>query len=202
MKKYSVEEAKELIALARKAIEDFYVDKDTEAEISDEIKEKYKEKRGVFVSIYVDGELQGCIGFAYAVFPLWKAVIKAAVGAAFEDPRFPPLLKENYKKSRIELTILTEPEPIEIEEPEDYLKKIKIGKHGLMVKDAFGSGLLLPQVAVDEGWSVEEFLNYTCMKAGLDADCWRNKRRNVYWFEAQVFSEEDGKVVEKRLEVK
>jgi len=199
MKKYSIDDAKELISLARQAIEDFYIDENTEEKVPDEIKEKYKEKRGVFVSIYVDGELQGCIGFPYPVFSLWKGVIKAAVGAAFEDPRFPPLLRKDYEKSRIELTILTEPEPIEIKEVEDYLKKIKIGKHGLMVKDAFGTGLLLPQVAVDEGWTVEEFLNYTCMKAGLDADCWRNKRRNVYWFEAQIFKEEDGKIVEKKL---
>ena len=68
-----------------------------------------------------------------------------------------------------------------------------------MIKDEFGSGLLLPQVAVEWKWDAKEFLNQTCKKAGLAPDCWCNLKRNVYKFQAQVFAEENSKIVEKKL---
>ena len=73
------------------------------------------------------------------------------------------------------------------------------GEDGLIIKDEFGAGLLLPQVAIEWGWDAKEFLDNTCRKAGLDVDCWNNMRRNVYKFQAQIFSEEKGKVIEKKL---
>jgi len=193
----SLAQAKKLIKLAHDAISAYFEGKTLE--VSEELQKEFKEEKGVFVSLYVKEELVGCIGFPEPIFPLWLAVRKAVIGAGFGDPRFPPLVKSQMRDLRVELSILTKPEVIEIKNPKEYLKKIKIGRDGLMVKDEFGSGLLLPQVAVEWGWDAEEFLNQTCMKAGLDPDCWRNTKRNVYKFQGQVFTEEKGKVVEKKL---
>jgi hypothetical protein len=193
----SLSQAKKLVKFARDSISAYFDNKIVEP--PEDIKEEFKEKKGVFVSVYVKGDLAGCIGFPEPIFELWLAVRKAAVSAAFKDPRFPPLMKNQFKDLRIELTVLTKPEVIEVKDPKQYLRKIKIGKDGLMVKDEFGSGLLLPQVAVEWGWNVEEFLNQTCVKAGLDPDCWRNTKRNVFKFQGQLFTEEKGKLVEKKL---
>lgn len=193
----STAQAEKLIKLARDAISAYFAGK--ELEVSAAIQKEFNAKRGVFVSIYVGTELNGCIGFPEPVVPLWEGVVKAAVGAAFEDPRFPPLQKEQFKKCRIELSVLTEPKLINAKKVEDYLDAIEIGRDGLMIKDEFGSGLLLPQVPKEWNWDKEEFLRQTCRKAGLDPDCWQDMRRRIYKFQAQVFTEEDGKVVEKKF---
>lgn len=193
----SLTQAKQLIKIARDAISAYFEGKKVEP--SEKIKKEFGEEKGVFVSLYLKDELAGCIGFPEPIFPLWLAVRKAAIGAAFGDPRFPPLVKKQMKDLRVELSILTKPEVIEVKDHKEYLKKIKIGRDGLMVKDEFGSGLLLPQVPVEWGWNVEQFLDQTCMKAGLDPSCWRNTKRNVYKFQGQVFAEEKGKLVEKKL---
>jgi len=193
----SLTQAKKLIKLAKDAISSYFQGK--VLEVPKSFQDEFKDNRGVFVSLYVKDQLNGCIGFPEPIFPLWLAVRKAAIGAAFGDPRFPPLLKTQMKDLKIELTILTKPEVIKVKYPKEYLKKIKIGKDGLMVKDEFGSGLLLPQVPVEWRWDVEEFLNQTCMKAGLDPSCWRNTKQNIYKFQGQIFIEEKGKLVEKKL---
>ena len=193
----SLAQAKKLIKIAKDAISAYF--KGKLLEVPENLQKEFNGKKGVFVSTYIKEELAGCIGFPEPIFPLWLAVRKAAVSAAFKDPRFPPLNKAQFKDIRVELTVLTEPKVIEVKDPKEYLKKIKIGKDGLMVKDEFGSGLLLPQVPVEWGWNAEEFLNQTCIKAGLDPNCWCNTKRNVYKFQGQVFTEEKGKIVEKKL---
>ncbi|MBW2977826.1 TIGR00296 family protein [Candidatus Woesearchaeota archaeon] len=193
----SLAQAKKLIKLAKDAISSYFEGKTLE--VSEVLQKEFKEETGVFVSVYVKEDLAGCIGFPEPIFPLWLGVRKAAVSAGFKDPRFPPLVKAQMKDLRIELTVLTKPEVIEVKDPKEYMKKIKIGKDGLMVKDEFGSGLLLPQVPGEWGWNVEEFLNQTCMKGGLDPNCWRNTKRNIYKFQGQIFTEEKGKLVEKKL---
>lgn len=195
--KVTLAQAKKLIKLARGAISAFFEDK--EMEVSDELKMEFKADTGVFISLYVNEQLIGCIGFPEPVMPLWKAVIEAARGAAFEDPRFPPLHKEQMKDLRIELSVLTKPQEIEVEKPSEYPSKVEIGVDGLVIRDEFGAGLLLPQVAVEWGWDSEQFLCETCRKAGLEPDCWNNMKRNVYKFQAHVFTEEKGKIVEKKL---
>ncbi len=192
-----IEQAKKLIKIARDSISSYFEGK--EADVSEDIKKEFKEDRAVFVSLYVKDELTGCIGFPEPIIPLYKAVIDAARSAAFEDPRFPPLSREQFKELRIELSVLTKPEEIVVKDSAEYPEKVEIGKDGLVIKDKFGSGLLLPQVAVEWRWDSKEFLNQTCMKAGLSPDCWDNMKRNVYKFQAQVFEEKDGKVVEKKL---
>ncbi len=193
----TINQAKKLIKLANDSISSYF--KQKPLKIPESIKKTFGKKQGVFVSLYVKEELAGCIGFPEPTLPLYQAVIRGALGAAFEDPRFPPLKKEQLKNIRIELSVLTTPKEIKVKKPEEYLKEIKIGKHGLLVKDEFGSGLLLPQVPIEWKWNAKQFLDHTCMKAGLSPDCWNNMKRNVYKFQAQIFTEKDGKIIEKKF---
>lgn len=188
-----------LINLARDAISSILLKR--KVEVSKEIKEKFSEKTGVFVSLYKDHELRGCIGYTEPIFPLWQATIKAALGAAFEDPRFPKLERNEIDKIRIELSVLTQPELIEVKDPNKYLDDIEIGKHGLIIEYSYYKGLLLPQVATEYNWDVPTFLGSTCIKAGLPMDMWHNLKCKVYRFEAKVFKEErEEKQEEKKSE--
>jgi uncharacterized protein (TIGR00296 family) len=121
---------------------------------------------------------------------------------AFEDPRFAPLRPEELKKVLVEVSVLDEPEIIQVKNPRDYPKAIKIGEHGLIVEGFGTSGLLLPQVAVEWNWDAEEFLSQCCMKAGLPPDMWLTKEVRISRFTAQIFTElsPGGEVVEKKLE--
>lgn len=196
-KMVTLDQAKRLIKLAREAISAFFSGK--EAKVPDAVKKEFGEERGVFVSLYVNEELIGCIGFPEPIMPLYQAVMLAAKRAAFEDPRFPPLTKEQFKDLRVEISVLTKPEVIGVRRPEEYPRNVKIGVDGLMVMDEFGSGLLLPQVAVEWDWDSKRFLEETCKKAGLSPDCWDNMKKNIYKFQAEIFAEEKGKVVKKKL---
>ena len=178
----------ELIKLVRGFISSYLEDKNFE--ISDEIKEKYKEERGVFVTLTIDGELRGCIGIPEPIMPLYKGVIEAAEGAAFRDPRFEALSKDEFKRIKIEISVLTKSELIEVKKAEEYLEKIKVGEDGLIIRGSFCSGLLLPQVAVEQIWGVKEFLEYICLKAGLGKGDWRNLNNKIYKFQAEIFKED------------
>ncbi len=183
----TLKEGKELIKLARDAIYSKLFGK--EPAVSDALKKKFSEKRGVFVTLKRNNELRGCIGYVEALFPLYDAIIKAAKAAAFSDPRFSSLMGNEFKDIKIEVSVLTKPELIDISEPEEYLKKIKVGSDGLIVSGMYGSGLLLPQVATENGWNAEEFLEHTCIKAGLYKEAWKESNVKVYRFQAQVFDE-------------
>ncbi|MCG7854414.1 MAG: TIGR00296 family protein, partial [Methanoregulaceae archaeon] len=126
----------------------------------------FQKKRGVFVTLTRDGELRGCIGFPYPILPLTEALSDAAISAATRDPRFPPVRAPELPLLRIEVTILTVPEPLTAA-PEARPAAVEVGKHGLIVQGYGRSGLLLPQVPVEWGWDSTEFLDHTCMKAGL-----------------------------------
>lgn len=172
--------SKELIKLARDSINSYFKGKKITTE-------KFPEKKGVFVTLYDKNEnLHGCIGFIKPEH-LGKNIIKAAISAAFHDPRFLPLKKdEEYK---IEISILTEPELIKVDKPEHYTKKIVVGKDGLIANYKGFTGLLLPRVPVDFKWNVTEFLEHTCMKAGLSPSMWKDKGCKIYKFQAEVFKE-------------
>lgn len=145
-------------------------------------------KRGVFVTLTKSGTLRGCIGFPYPVMPLGEAIVHAAGAAALEDPRFPPVTKEELGAISLEVTILTVPEPLE-GEPAKRPQQVIVGKHGLIVRGMGTSGLLLPQVATEYGWDAKTFLDHTCMKAGLSERCWTSKNVEILTFEGQIFSE-------------
>ncbi len=185
----SLEQGKELIKLARDSILTYFSKK--EIKVSRETKQEFGEKSGVFVTLNKNAQLRGCIGFSDAIYPLYEAITKAARSAAFSDPRFPPVEKEEFNDISIEVSVLTSPRLIEVRNPRELVKNIQIGKDGLIVVGVFNSGLLLPQVAVEYNWDSETFLNQTCLKAGLPADSWRNfDVCRVYRFQSIVFSEE------------
>ncbi len=184
---FNQEDGNKLLNLARDSIKLFFDDKDVK--VKDEVMKKFSEKQGVFVTITIEGNLRGCIGYPEAVYPLWEAVLNAARSAAFSDPRFGALTKEEFKNIDIEITVLTVPELIEVSKSEEYLDKIKIGEDGLIIRSSRGSGLLLPQVATEYNWDSKQFLEHTCEKAGLGKDSWKEKSILVYKFQGQIFKE-------------
>ena len=148
----------------------------------------FQEKRGVFVTLKKGGDLRGCIGFPTPVYPLGEAIRGAALAAALEDPRFPPVGPGELSQVRLEVTVLSVPVLLSCraaERPE----KIRVGSHGLIVRRMGRSGLLLPQVPTEWGWDAVEFLDHTCLKAGLPRGCWKDEATEVYTFEGQIFSE-------------
>ncbi len=190
----TLEEGRTAVRLARKAIETYLAERKV---IQDRLPGVFEQKRGVFTTLTKHGELRGCIGFPYPIKRLDEAIIESAIAAATEDPRFPPVTLEEMDEIIVEVTVLTPPEKINAK-PIELPKHVEIGKHGLMVKRGFYSGLLLPQVAVEYGFDAEEFLSQTCMKAGLPPDCWLMEGTEVYRFEGQIFKEIEprGEVVE------
>ncbi len=151
---------------------------------------EFEKNTGVFVTInrYPSLELRGCIGYPEPVYPLKEAIVKAAYGAT-RDPRFNPLSGEELDEVVVEVSILTPPSLIKVKDPKEYLKKVKIGRDGLIAERGPYRGLLLPQVPVEWNWEVEEFLSQTCMKAGLTPDAWLEKSSKFYAFQAEIFSE-------------
>lgn len=148
----------------------------------------FSRKRGVFVTLTMKGNLRGCIGFPQGVMPLRDAIREAACSAATGDPRFPPVKPGELSDILVEVTVLTEPELLKAAST-DRPAVITVGRHGLIVRGYGRSGLLLPQVPVEWGWDVNEFLEHTCMKAGLPGNCWQDPSVQVFTFEGQIFSE-------------
>jgi uncharacterized protein len=142
------------------------------------------EPRGVFTTLYLDGELRGCVGYVAPIAPLYRAVAETARAAAFEDSRFLPVTKEDAPRLEVSLSVLSRLFPI-------HPDAVDIGRHGLVISLGGRRGLLLPQVAVEQGWGRETFLEQTCRKAGLPLDAWR-KDATIEAFTAEVFSDNDG----------
>jgi len=153
--------------------------------------EVFREPRGVFVTLkrHPSGDLRGCIGYPLPVFPLGEAIPRAALAAAVDDPRFPPVLAGELERITIEVSVLTVPEPIRATRPDEIVRAVEVGRDGLIVEGLGSSGLLLPQVAPEQGWGPEELLDGTCEKAGLSAGAWRDLRVRVKRFEAEIFTE-------------
>ena len=145
-----------------------------------------KFEAGVFVTLKIDKKLRGCIGFVEKR-PLGKAIKEAAKFSAFYDPRFNPLTKEEFENIKIEITLLSEPKEIKNKEIQNIIKEIEIGKHGLMIKSNEGSGLLLPQVAIQHNFNPIEFLEATCIKAGLSKNSWLKDDVKIFKFEGIWF---------------
>jgi len=193
-----------LVKLARSAVE-HYLNYGKVIEPDSSIRSRYSMKCGVFVTINKHNkgieELRGCIGFPMPTKELYSALIEAAIASAFNDPRFKPISIDEYSKITFEVSILTEPELIKVNDPREYKDIIKVGRDGLMIVWRYGSGLLLPQVPVEYGWDAERFLCETCMKANALPDCWLYEDTKLYRFEAIIFKEVEpnGKVVRVRL---
>ncbi len=140
------------------------------------------EPRGVFTTLYLDGDLRGCVGYVVPVAPLYRAVAETACAAAFEDSRFLPVTKEEAPRLEVSLSVLSRLFPISPE-------AVEVGRHGLIISLGGRRGLLLPQVAVEQGWDRETFLEQTCRKAGLPLDAWR-KGATIEAFSAEVFGDD------------
>ncbi len=140
---------------------------------------------GAFVTLRKTESLRGCIGYISAAKPLAVTVRDVAVSSAFEDPRFPPVQRSELAQITIEISVLS---PLRrITDP----REITVGVHGLLIKRGFRSGLLLPQVATEQGWDRETFLAHTCRKAGLPTDAWRSPDACLEVFSALVFHEKE-----------
>jgi len=152
---------------------------------------EFEERRGAFVTLkqYPSGDLRGCVGFPRPLLRLRLAVEEAAVAAATQDPRFRPVRAEELDRLTVEVSILTVPERLPGGSAEERLRGVEVGRDGLVVEADGASGLLLPQVAPEQGWTAEEFLEGTCTKAGLPSDAWRDPQVRVLRFEADVFAE-------------
>ena len=151
------------------------------------------ERRGAFVTLNLlapEGEsLRGCIGFPYPVKELGEAVVEATIGAASEDPRFPPVQPSELTGILVEVSALTKPETIRVGKRSELPSTIRIGTDGLIISTSYQSGLLLPQVAVEFNLKASDFLTEACIKAGLPPDSWLLDGVNVQKFQAEVFSE-------------
>lgn len=162
--------------LQGKGIENVKVDKDL-------ITDTLKEERGVFVTLHKGHhELRGCIGYILPMLPLWKAVMENARNAAFRDPRFTPLRKNEIDGVEIEISVLSVPVRI------SDISGFRVGIDGIILKKGHHQAVFLPQVAPEQGWDAETTLNYLSMKAGLSPDAWREGAA-FETFQAEVFSE-------------
>ena len=149
-----------------------------------ELDEPLRRPAGAFVSLHTkDGGLRGCIGSIHPVAPLCHAVHGSAVSAAFRDPRFYPVRKDELAILHIEISVMG---PIEVVQTVD---EIEVGRDGVIISRGGNAGLLLPQVATDYGWGLEDFLSHTCLKAGLPPDSWRSPGCRIERFPAEVFGE-------------
>jgi len=189
-----------LVKTARTIVTE-YLKNGTKTKLEDEFKNNFSFKSGVFVTLNNALGLRGCIGYPLPDKSLFSALEDAAISAATKDPRFSPVKYNELSAITFEVTILTPPKKIIVNKPEEYLTKIKVGRDGLIVKHGFYSGLLLPQVPIEYGWSEKEFLEYTCEKAGLPKNYWKNPDTEIKKFEGMIFKEEkpNGIVIRERL---
>jgi AmmeMemoRadiSam system protein A len=142
------------------------------------------EKCGAFVTIHNEGELRGCIGMIEGEQELYKTIIEMAIESSTGDPRFSPVTADELQKIDIEISVLTQPKKIK------SIDEITLGKHGVIIKKGFRSGVFLPQVATETGWDKKTFLEQLCYgKAGLPQDAYLDKDTEIYIFEAEVFRE-------------
>lgn len=182
--KLTLEEKLVLLSIARNSIESIY--KKETVEFPEIVKDNpvLESMSGAFVTLTKNNQLRGCIGYIIANEELYKTVSKAAVQAALHDPRFEELKESEVDKVKIEISVLSEPFPMN-----DY-DEIEIGKHGVILEEP-RRALLLPQVPVEHGLDRDQFLSALCDKAGLYSDYWKETKLKMSLFTANVFSEEE-----------
>ena len=179
----TLEEQKELLGIARRAVEQSAKGRALPAESSDF--EGLEFERGAFVTLHKAGRLRGCIGNFSAEGPLLNTVQTMALAAARQDPRFPPVSPSEVPDLELEISVLSPLKKIE------DVGEIQVGVHGIYIINPRGRGVLLPQVATEYGWDRDTFLDQTCVKAGLNPGCWQDPRTEILIFSAQIFSEKD-----------
>lgn len=178
-----------LLKLARKTIEKQSKNDIITSQEIDRLSASLKENRGCFVTLTINNNLRGCIGYILPVASLYKAVIDNAYNAAFSDPRFSPVSEDEVKKLHIEISVLTVPSKLEYNGKEDLLKKLVPFKDGLIIKKGFYSSTFLPQVW-DQLPKKEDFLGHLCLKAGLNPDEWEKGTLEIEIYYTEVFEED------------
>jgi AmmeMemoRadiSam system protein A len=143
----------------------------------------FAERCGAFVTLHVQRRLRGCIGVIEADQPLGDSIVRCAASSALQDPRFPPMRQDDLAELQIEISLLSPPAPIRLEE-------VEIGHHGLLVARGAQRGLLLPQVAVEHHLTREQFFEETCRKAQLPREVWRDPGTQLFAFRCEVFSDD------------
>lgn len=182
--KFSSKEKDQLILLARDNIKSLLYDKKRISVNKETLPEVFKKPYGAFVTLKINGSLRGCIGKFISSDPLYEVVLESSQSSAFEDPRFSPLTREELPKTDIEITVLGPMKKI------SSIKEIVLGRHGIYIKKDFRSGTMLPQVAIENNWSTEEFLGYTSRdKAGIGWDGWKDA--DLYIYEGIVLAEKE-----------
>jgi AmmeMemoRadiSam system protein A len=183
------DEKKTLLSLARKTI----CKKEKKIWLSnleiDLLSDNLKEKRGGFVTLYINNNLRGCIGYILPIFPLYETVIENAYNAAYSDPRFPPISENEIEKIHIEISILSIPEKLNYNNASELLNKLNPLNDGVIIKRGYHSATFLPQVW-EQIPDKKEFLQHLCMKAGLSLNEWENGTLEVEIYHAEVFEEE------------
>ncbi len=177
----TVQEQNRLLGIARDAIS-LYLNRGTVYEPSCG-EGSLQESRGVFVTLIRNGQLRGCIGTFHSQRPLCREVAAMAIAAATGDPRFYPMTPKELEDVSIEISVLSPLRKI------DDSLEIEVGKHGIYLEMGGHSGVLLPQVAVENRWDRRAFLQNTCCKAGLDKNAWQSPDCTLYVFSAQIFGD-------------
>ncbi len=182
-----------LVKTARESVEYWFEHKET-MPFPERVPERLLRKGAAFITIETyygpnERELRGCIGFMEPIKPLIEVVRDVALEAAFRDPRFPPLRRDELESVTFEVSVLSKLEEAP-ENVKDRLNFVKVGRDGLVIERGWAKGLLLPQVPIEYGWDEETFLSETCLKAGLWPDCWTDSKTKVYRFRARLWREE------------
>lgn len=175
-----------LVELAKDTVK-YYLENKEKMEKPEDYPIELDEKLGVFVTINKNFRLRGCIGYPEPILPAIDATMEVAIAAAVNDPRFPEISIIEFDDLEFEVTVLTKPEVIYVAHPDQYFDEIEIGRDGLIIQKGYSRGLLLPQVAVENKFTVEDFLEHTCMKAGISADSWMDESCDVSKFQGQIF---------------
>lgn len=169
------------LELARKAIREAVLHRGLPEGVPSE--GVFSERHGVFVTLHVKGRLQGCIGVTEPSEPLGEAIVRCAVSAALEDPRFTPLKESQLEELNVEISLLSVLAPI-------LPEAVETGRHGLLVVNHAQRGVLLPKVATEHRLTREQFLEETCRKAGLPREAWKEAETRIFGFTCEVFSDD------------
>lgn len=184
------EKGEVLLELARQTLEERLglssnVSTGTEKQLNDAA---FEANRGTFITLKINNQLRGCIGNLSPDRPLAEGVRENALNAAFNDPRFPPLTREELESVQIEISLLTEPVKLEYKDADDLLAKLKPGVDGVIIQKGPHSSTFLPQVW-EQLPDKKAFLGNLCLKAGLPADEWQKGDLLVYIYHVQYFEE-------------
>ncbi len=187
-KRLSEDEGRELIKLARNTIEARLLGREAAPEEGVELSPKFSDKRGTFVTLTMEGALRGCIGHIVPQESILEGVKENALNAAFRDPRFRPLSRGEWDRVKVEVSILTQPQPLEYEDPADLLRKLRKDVDGVIIRKGYHQATFLPQVW-EQLPDKAAFLEHLCLKAGLSGEAWKQGDLEVLTYQVQAFEE-------------